>query len=127
MWQRACRGTAISGAGDRELSVCLLVMGMFDFARNITRLLISDSFGRCKEKRIINIIQILRKLTYTTFKVCSDYPIVEQMDSAMVKVEEVREEELEGFTNFILGLLNASGQVQTPNTLILPLICILQV
>ena len=23
MWQRACRGTAISGAGDRELSVCL--------------------------------------------------------------------------------------------------------
>lgn len=60
---------------------------------------------------------------------CSDYPIVEQMDSAMVKVEEVREEELEGFTNFILGLLNASGQVQTPNTLIppAPLICIFQV
>ena len=35
-----------------------LVMGMFDFARNITRLLISDSVGRLKEKIIINIIQI---------------------------------------------------------------------
>ena len=37
--------------------------------------------------------------------------VVEEMDSAMVKIEQVREEELEGFTNFVMGLINQSGQV----------------
>ncbi|KAL5259145.1 hypothetical protein ACHWQZ_G009560 [Mnemiopsis leidyi] len=37
--------------------------------------------------------------------------VVEEMDSAMVKIEQVREEELEGFTNFVIGLINQSGQI----------------
>ena len=38
--------------------------------------------------------------------------VVEEMDSAMVKIEQVREEELEGYTNFVMGLINQSGQVR---------------
>ena len=34
------------------------------------------------------------------------------MESAMVKIEQVREEELEGFTNFVMGLIHQSGQVK---------------
>ena len=44
-----------------HLTTPALVMGMFDFARNITRLLISDSIGRRKEKIIINIITNIKK------------------------------------------------------------------
>ena len=37
--------------------------------------------------------------------------VVEDIDSAMVRIEEIREEELEGYTNFVMGLLNSTGQV----------------